>query len=149
MSNEELEESTPFLKPTTTETATAGVSVTNPFVAAADPGLAAFIEACATSELAEQPAPSNTELIARRDETAKAMAPAAQKPTRGRIVDVLLHGETVPALITAVHSDTCVNAVLFGARPNGVDRMAVYYAESISLDASCFANRSWAWPKRV
>lgn len=81
------------------------------------------------------------------------------KPTIGRIVhfvqkkpegygDALVH---LPAIVTAVWSETCVNLQVFTDGTNSdVQNMApVKWVTSASLDASELpAPRTWHWPER-
>jgi hypothetical protein len=80
------------------------------------------------------------------------------KPTIGRIVhyvqnkpagygDALVH---LPAIITAVWGDTCVNLQVFTDGTNSDDQnMApVKWITSVSLDESASQPRTWHWPER-
>lgn len=87
------------------------------------------------------------------------------KPSIGRIVhfvqkkpadyqtkglpDALVH---LPAMITAVWSDTCVNLRVFtdGTNSDEPDMAPVKWITSVSLDESeSPRNRSWHWPEKV
>lgn len=75
-----------------------------------------------------------------------------QKPSIGRIVHVKWHGETLPAIITHVHSDTCVSVTVFGATyyVQGVRHTWPALAgSSLSYDEKLAIHETWAWPPRV
>jgi hypothetical protein len=66
--------------------------------------------------------------------------PPAQRPSIGRIVHYHMQRGIMPAIITAVHNDTCVNLTIF------VD------AESIEIRTSATLGdelEQWKWPARV
>lgn len=63
------------------------------------------------------------------------------KPTIGRIVHFqTLDGQTLPAIVTRVFSDTCVNLEVFGVN-----------TESRFPTSVCMGGESgeWSWPPRV
>ncbi len=81
------------------------------------------------------------------------------KPTIGRIVHFVQskpwrNGEGIvhlPAIITAVWGDTCVNLQVFTDGTNSDDQnmSPVKWVTSSSLDASATpAVRTWHWPER-
>lgn len=67
------------------------------------------------------------------------------KPSVGRIVHYKStdesahwnHADTHPAIITRVHSDTCVNLTVFPDANESVTR------------TSCVLGQQWEWPPRV
>ena len=60
------------------------------------------------------------------------------KPTIGRIVHFTEDGQPLPAIITKVHSDTCVNLqVFYDSNRIGAWRSSVTQGTG---------ERSWAWP---
>ena len=87
------------------------------------------------------------------------------KPTIGRIVHyvqekpvpvayqskegprVLVH---LPAIITAVWGDTCVNLQVFtdGTNSDEANMASVKWITSSSLDENAILARSWHWPER-
>lgn len=77
-----------------------------------------------------------------------------QKPSVGRIVlfrsnqikDVGFDGAEVPAIITAVHSDDCVNLTVFRDAQDPVPITSVNYAEDFEASGQGLA---WRWPPRV
>ena len=80
------------------------------------------------------------------------------KPTIGRIVHYVQkkpagYGEGVvhlPAIVTAVWGETCVNLQVFTDGTNSDDQnMApVKWITSASLDESGSQDRTWHWPER-
>ena len=60
------------------------------------------------------------------------------KPTVGRIVHFMDGGQPLPAIITKVHNDTCVNLrVFYDTNRNGAWKSSVMQGTGDS---------SWAWP---
>ena len=74
-----------------------------------------------------------------------------QRPTIGRVVHFNWGGARVPAAITYVHSDTCINL----ARLDGQGSYSsVSYAEeppesAAKLNEMTTQNATWSWPPRV
>jgi hypothetical protein len=63
------------------------------------------------------------------------------KPTVGRIVHFMEGGQPLPALITKVHNDTCVNLrVFYDSNRNGAWKSSVTQGTG---------EASWAWPPIV
>lgn len=66
------------------------------------------------------------------------------KPTVGRIVHVAdEHGTTCAAIITSVHSDTCINVVRFS--PNG-EMTPEWSVNKVSIPPKGI--KDWNWPPR-
>ncbi len=80
------------------------------------------------------------------------------KPTIGRIVHYVQkkragYGEGVvhlPAIVTAVWGETCVNLQVFTDGTNSDDQHTspVKWITSATLDQSATEDRSWHWPER-
>jgi hypothetical protein len=68
---------------------------------------------------------------------------AEQKPSIGRLVHFqpTTEGAKAPAIITAVHSDTCVNLRVFSDDDHPIERVT-----SVVQGTGA---RSWSWPERV
>lgn len=71
--------------------------------------------------------------------------PAIYQPKEGPVS--LVH---LPAIITAVWGDTCVNLQVFTDGTNSDDQnmSAVKWVTSSSLDDTGTQERSWHWPER-
>jgi len=78
-----------------------------------------------------------------------------QKPSIGRIVHFCWSGQRVPAVITYVHSDTCINLKpVGGSRGPETEQTSVLYAEenpesSAQANAMTTTHNTWSWPPRV
>lgn len=76
-----------------------------------------------------------------------------QTPSIGRIVHVRWWGQTLPAIITAVHSPTEINATVFGQfGDQGCAHAAhlVHQEPASYRDAATHGDhRTWWWPPRV
>jgi hypothetical protein len=67
-----------------------------------------------------------------------------QKPSIGRIVIFTLDDVQSAAMITKVHSDTCVNLRVFPDRGPIIERTSV-----VIDDAHRRLNPRWSWPERT
>jgi hypothetical protein len=65
------------------------------------------------------------------------------KPSIGRIVQVFTRGEWRPALVTRVHSDTCINASIFSDDGEAVDRKTSLVLNEAEQELA------WRWPPRA
>lgn len=84
-----------------------------------------------------------------------------QKPSIGRIVHVAWYGHRVPAVITYIWSDTCVNVSILAARPLvtyglpfGHEISSSYYEEetpesTLLPNETLNGHASWSWPPRT
>ncbi len=72
--------------------------------------------------------------------------PATYQPKEGQ--KLLVH---LPAIVTAVWSETCVNLQVFtdGTNSDEQNMAAVKWITSANLDASAAMSRTWHWPERV
>lgn len=79
-----------------------------------------------------------------------------QPPSIGRIVHVNWFGWTLPAIITEVHSPSCVSVTLFGgariepmtAGPSG-DTLPAQSVRSLTYATNIPTHYTWTWPPRV
>ena len=62
------------------------------------------------------------------------------KPSIGRIVHFSYGDQVFPAIVTAVHSDTCVNLEVFGLSLGDRIHTSVLQGDE---------NLQWRWPPRV
>lgn len=69
-------------------------------------------------------------------------------PTIGRIVHLNVSGQRVPAVVTYVHSATCINVNRLDG--GGAESSVVFEAEGeeTKLNAMDTQHRTWAWPPR-
>ena len=63
-------------------------------------------------------------------------------PSIGRIIHTMINREIVPAIITHVWTDTCVNATVFCKNGTTVCRGSLQLVETFSGNAET----EWAWP---
>lgn len=63
-------------------------------------------------------------------------------PSIGRIIHVVSNGETIPAIITHVHTETCVNATAFNKNGTTTGRNSLTLAEATDLTIE----HEWTWP---
>lgn len=74
--------------------------------------------------------------------------PAMYQPAAGSDAPfALVH---LPAIITAVWGDTCVNLQVFtdGTNSDEMNMAPIKWVTSSSLDATATQERSWHWPER-
>lgn len=74
-----------------------------------------------------------------------------QKPSIGRVVHYVNDkGEHQPAIIGAVHSDTCVSLTVFPPFEDCYKASSRLYQEGKDPDGKLdHQNNSWHWPERV
>lgn len=77
-----------------------------------------------------------------------------QKPSQGRVVHICHSGQRVPAIITHVWSDTCVNVQPQGSKAGSSEITSCAY-EAESAKSALMPNEikighhHWCWPPRV
>lgn len=80
---------------------------------------------------------------------------AMQKPSIGRIVHLCWSGQRIAAVITYVHSDTCINVQpCGGSRGPDKEQTSVVYEEETAesaaqANAMTTKHYTWSWPPRV
>lgn len=78
-----------------------------------------------------------------------------QKPSQGRVVHISHSGLRVPAIITHVWSDTCVNVQPLGSKCGGLSEITSCTYEAESADSALqpneigIAHHNWCWPPRI
>ncbi len=80
-------------------------------------------------------------------EHAKAMQPK-QKPSIGRIVHVQWFGDTLPAIITKVRSDTEIDVTVFGSPDESKGAHRVTWLMLDDAPDSPATHGTWKWPPR-
>jgi hypothetical protein len=74
-----------------------------------------------------------------------------QKPSIGRIVHLCLSRQRIPAVITYVHSDTCVNVTRLdlGNAVNSCTHEEESPESAAQPNTMATKDSSWSWPPRV
>lgn len=91
----------------------------------------------------------------RKEEAAESTLPPAPPPTKGRIVLYHINAtETRPAIVTGVHSPTCVNVQVFTDGPGdaAMDYCKGQRNQQVVFLSSRMEGKSegcWSWPPRA